>query len=103
MAGHDTSPRGLIAGLRAIGRALEMRAISVTQHAAERNMILDALMPSAPVVVANPGAPPRGLLEAADAVRRLEPLRDPGYISSDEYVQERQALEIAHTLAGGAA
>ncbi len=81
--------------LRAIGRALEMRAISVTQHSAERNMILDALMPSAPVVVENPGAPPRGLMEAADAVRRLEQLRDSGYISSDEYVKERQAIEIA--------
>jgi len=72
-----------------------MRAISVTQHSAERNMILDALMPSAPVVVANPSSPPRGLLEAADGVRRLEQLRDGGYISSDEYVKERQAIETA--------
>jgi hypothetical protein len=79
--------------LRAIGRALEMRAISVTQHAAERNMILDALMPSAPVVVANPKAPPQGLMEAADSVRRLEQLRDTGYIGSDEYAKERQAIE----------
>ncbi len=81
--------------LRAIGRALEMRAISVTQHSAERNMILDALMPSAPVVVENPGAPPSGLMQAADAVRRLEQLRDGGYITSDEYVKERQAIEGA--------
>lgn len=81
--------------LRAIGRALEMRAISVTQHAAERNMILDALMPSAPVVVANPKAPPRGLMEAADSVRRLEQLRDTGYIGSDEYTKERQAIEMS--------
>ncbi len=81
--------------LRAIGRALEMRAISVTQHSAERNMILDALMPSAPVVVENPGAPPSGLMQAADAVRRLEQLRDGGYITSDEYAKERQAIEGA--------
>ncbi len=80
--------------LRAIGRALEMRAISVTQHAAERNMILDALMPSAPVVVANPARPPSGLMEAADAVRRLEQLRDTGYIGSDEYAKERQSIEL---------
>ena len=73
-----------IAGrLRAIGRALEMRAISVAQHSAERTMILDALMPSAPVVVANPATPPRGLMEAADSVRRLEKLRDEGFINSD--------------------
>ncbi len=81
--------------LRAIGRALEMRAISVSQHASERSMILDALMPSAPVVVANPGVPPQGLLEAADAVRRLEQLRDGGYITSDEYTRERAEIEKA--------
>ncbi len=83
------------ARLRAIGRALEMRAISVSQHAAERNMILDALMPSAPVMVAEPTAPPRGLMEGADAIRRLEKLRDAGYISADEYARERQAIELA--------
>ncbi|MEK9673492.1 MAG: SHOCT domain-containing protein [Rhodospirillaceae bacterium] len=81
--------------LRAIGRALELRAISVSQHAAERNMILDALMPAAPVRLTNPAAPPGGLLEAADSVRRLEQLRDGGFISSDEYTRERQAIEKA--------
>ena len=85
-----------IAGrLRAIGRALEMRAISVAQHSAERTMILDALMPSAPVVIANPAIPPKGLMEAADSVRRLEKLRDEGFISSDEYTRERKAIELA--------
>ncbi len=81
--------------LRAIGRALELRAISVSQHAAERNMILDALMPSAPVRLVNPAPPPQGLMEAADMVRRLEQLRDGGYISSDEYTRERAAIEKA--------
>ncbi len=81
--------------LRAIGRALEMRAISVSQHSAERGMILDAMMPSAPVVVADPAVPPKGLMEAADAVRRLEILRNDGFISSDEYSRERQAIELA--------
>ena len=81
--------------LRAIGRALEMRAISVSQHAAERSMILDAMMPSAPVVVANPGVPPRGLMQAADSVRRLEQLKNSGYINANEYGRERQAIELA--------
>ncbi len=81
--------------LRAIGRALELRAISVSQHAAERNMILDALMPAAPVRLVNPAPPPQGLMEAADMVRRLEQLRDSGYISSDEYTRERAAIEKA--------
>lgn len=81
--------------LRAIGRALEMRAVSVGQHASERNMILDALMPSAPVVVANPALPPKGLLEAADQVRRLEQMRNDRFITSDEYTRERAAIEKA--------
>ncbi len=81
--------------LQAIGRALELRAISVSQHTAERTMILDAMMPSAPVVVANPGTPPNGLMEAADMVRRLEMLRDAGFISSDEYSRERAAVEAS--------
>jgi hypothetical protein len=80
--------------LRAIGRALEMRAMSVTQHAAERKMILDALLPSAPVVVDNPKAPPQGIMEAADSVRRLERLRDTGYINVEEYTKESRAIEM---------
>lgn len=79
--------------LRAIGRALEMRALTVSQHASERAMILDALMPAAPVMVANPGLPPQGLMQAADAVRRLEMLKDHNVITSDEYQKERNAIE----------
>ena len=85
-----------IAGrLRAINRAMEMRAMTVAQQSSERGMILDALMPAAPVAVANPGQPPRGLMEAADAVRRIEALQAEGLISSDEYARERAAIEKA--------
>ncbi|MBC8158726.1 MAG: tetratricopeptide repeat protein [Alphaproteobacteria bacterium] len=79
--------------LRAIGRALEMRAMTIKQHSSERSMIVDALMPSAPVAVANPAPPPQGLMEAADAVRRIEALQGEGLISSDEYARERAAIE----------
>lgn len=85
-----------IAGrLRAIGRALELRAMTISQHSAERSMIIDALMPAAPVAVANPGRPPEGLMEAADSVRRLEALQAEGLITSDEYARERAAIERA--------
>lgn len=87
--------------LQAIGRALELRAISVSQHASERNMILDAMMPAAPVVVAKPALPPTGLLEAADQVRRLKILRDDGFITSDEYARERASIESAMAPKGG--
>jgi len=81
------------ARLRAIRRALEMRAITITQHSSERNMILDALMPAEPTVLASPKGPPSGLMEAADAVRRLESLRAAGLINSEEYSKERAAIE----------
>ena len=83
------------ARLRAIGRALEMRALSPAQHTAERSMILDALMPMNPVAVANPTPPPKGLMEAADAVRRLEMLNSADLITSDEYAKERAAIEAS--------
>lgn len=89
------STEQISARIQAISRALEMRAISVSQHAAERSVILDALMSAAPVVVADPAAPPADLLQAADTVRRLELLRDGGYITSEEYTRERQAVELA--------
>lgn len=88
--------------LRAIGRALEMRALSVAQHQAERTMILDALMPSAPVSVAAPAVPPKGLMAAADAVRRLEYLREVDVITPDEYTRERAAIEKSMTPPAGA-
>ncbi len=79
--------------LKAISRALEMRALTVSQHSSERSMILNALLPAAPVNVANPGMPPKGLMEAADGVRRLEMLKAAGLITSDEYSKERAAIE----------
>ncbi len=79
--------------LRAIGRALELRAISVAQHGAERTMIIDGLMPARPLARAKPSAPPMGLMEAADAVGRLEGLREAGLISPPEYAKERTTIE----------
>ena len=81
--------------LRAISRALEMRALTPAQHMAERSMILDALMPARPTSVANPPPPPRGLMAAADAVRRLEMLKAADLITSDEHARERAAIEKA--------
>ena len=83
------------ARLNAIGRALEMRALTPAQHTAERTMILDALMPMRPNAVANPAPPPQGLMEAADAVRRLEMLNGADLITSDEYAKERAAIEAS--------
>lgn len=93
--------------LRAISRALEMRALSPAQYTSERSMILDALMPANPTSVTNPAPPPKGLMEAADGVRRLELLKEADLITSDEYAKERAAIEgsmnpAALSSAGGA-
>lgn len=79
--------------LRAIGRALEMRAITVEQHSAERSMIVDGLLPAKPIHKTNRPAPPTGLMEAAAAVGQLEQLKARGIITSDEYAKERAAIE----------
>ena len=88
--------------LRAIGRALEMRALSPAQHTAERTMIVDALMPQNPASRANPAPPPKGLMEAADAVRRLEMLQKADLITAGEYQKERAAIETSMKPAGSA-
>ncbi|MCK5547063.1 MAG: hypothetical protein KAI27_06785 [Rhodospirillaceae bacterium] len=79
--------------LRAISRALEMQAISVSQHSSERTMILDALMPARPANVAMAPLAPKDLMSAADAVRRLEFLKQADIITGDEYARERAAIE----------
>ncbi len=79
--------------LHAIGRALEMQAISVSQHSSERTMILDALMPAKPTSLAMAPLPPKDLMSAADAIRRLEFLKQADVITGDEYTRERGAIE----------
>lgn len=85
----------IVERIRAIGRALEMRAITVEQHTAERTMILDSLIPAAPTVRANPGVPPTDLMKGADAIRSLERVKAAGLVSTDEYAKEKAAIELA--------
>ncbi|MBT3991567.1 MAG: tetratricopeptide repeat protein [Rhodospirillaceae bacterium] len=79
--------------LKAIGRALELRAITIRQHGAERTMIIDGLMPSNPKISAAPALAPKGLMPAAAAVRRIEMLKERGLISDAEYGKEKAAIE----------
>jgi tetratricopeptide (TPR) repeat protein len=83
------------ARLQAIGRALEMRAITVEQHTAERSMIVDGLLPAHPRTVANPPLPPKGLMQAAARIGELEYLKEARIITPKEYTKERNAIEVA--------
>ncbi|MEE2746331.1 MAG: tetratricopeptide repeat protein [Pseudomonadota bacterium] len=88
----------IIQRLSAIGRALELRAITVRQHGAERKTIVDGLLPSSPKSRATPVPAPKGLLASADAIRRIEMLSEKGLISPQESTREKAAIEKSLAL-----
>ena len=79
--------------LKALATAFEGRGISSTQHAQERQAILDGILPEQPRARATVPPVPRGVVEAADAIRRLDRLRSAGVISPEEYEDEKNAIE----------
>ena len=81
--------------LNAIRRALEMRAITDRQHGAERNTIIEGVLPVSPRVKANPRPAPKGLLASADAIRRIEMLKERGIVTDAEAGAEKAAIEKA--------
>ena len=81
--------------LNAIRRALEMRAITNRQHGAERNTIIEGVLPVSPRVKANPRPAPKGLLASADAIRRIEMLKERGIVTDAEAMAEKAAIEKA--------
>ncbi|MFN3076751.1 MAG: SPOR domain-containing protein [Alphaproteobacteria bacterium] len=83
------------ARLQALRAALEMRAITAGEHAAERTMILDGILPSSPSVRAPPQAPPADALQAGAMAGRLERLKAMGMISPEDVVRERGLIEKA--------
>jgi hypothetical protein len=81
--------------LKALARALETRNISIEQHAAERIMILDALVPAAPVSIADARGAPRSAPEAAELAHRLDFMRKNDLVSQEEFGRERAAIEAS--------
>ena len=78
--------------LKALGVALESRALSPAEHGAERLAILDALMPAEPRKVDLPVLPPKDVMEAATAVGRVERMRASGLVSAEEARKEKDAV-----------
>ncbi len=85
----------VIARLAALRRAFEMRAISATQHALERNMILNAMLPEVPDDRADQKPPPADVIEGAAMVGHLEDFRAKNLITTAEFNAERDAIEYA--------
>lgn len=82
----------VVARLRALAQTLETRAITPSQQAAERGMILEALLPEKPRQLEVPARPPRDLLEAGQAVGRVERILGTGLIGADEAAKEKAAI-----------
>lgn len=89
------SPTGdvIVGRLNALREALEMRAITPREHAAEREIILEALLPSNPFYRMAAVPLPRDILEGATALRRIEMLQSIGLISPEEAKKEKEAIE----------
>lgn len=79
--------------LRDLTEAVERREMSPAEHTAERATILDALVPDRPRRLDNPPLPPKDMIEAGQAVGRLERLRAAGLVSDAEARAERDAVE----------
>lgn len=79
--------------LRDLADALERREMSAAEHAGERTTILDALLPEKPRRLDNSPLPPKDMIEAGQAVGRMERMRAAGLVSDAEARKERDAVE----------
>lgn len=95
------SPGAISARLQALGRSLEMRAISSRQHELERTTILNSLLPERPDPRAPLTPPPADMFALADAAGRLAYIRDESLISEAEFEMERAAMD--RVMRGGTA
>ena len=89
----------IMARLQALRRSFEMRAITATQHALERSMILNALLPETPDDRTERRPPPEDVIEGAAMVGHLEALRGKNLITAAELDAEKNAIE--HVLRTG--
>ncbi|MSO99069.1 MAG: SHOCT domain-containing protein [Rhodospirillaceae bacterium] len=87
------SPGAISARLQALGRSLEMRAITARQHELERSTILNSLLPEKPDPRASRTAPPADMFALADAAGRLGYLSEESLISEEEFEAEKAAMD----------
>ncbi len=83
----------LVKRLQALSTGLENRSISPAEHAAERGIIIEGILPANPKSTAPPALPPKGLMEAAAMVGRIEKMKNMGVITIEEGERERSAIE----------
>lgn len=87
------SSQQVIGRLRELSHSLERGAISPAEQNAERQMILEGLLPAMPRNRANPLPAPKDFMAAAAALGRLERVKNAGLLTAEEYAKEREALD----------
>lgn len=87
------SPDLIIERINVLKEAVESRAITPREFSAERNAIIEALLPPTPRTRMHPKAPATDILGAAKDLRKLEILSDLNLITSNEKTNEKKAIE----------
>ncbi len=87
------SPDLIVERIGILKEGVESRAISPREFSAEREVIIEALMPPHPRSRMKPKAPSKDILEAAKDLRKLEVLYDLNLITSSEKAAEEKAVE----------
>lgn len=87
------SPDLIVERINALKEAVEARAITPREFSAERNLIVEAILPPRPRQRMKPKAPSKDILSAAKDLRKIEVLYDLNLITSKEKEKEQKAIE----------
>ena len=87
------APELIVERINVLKDGVESRAITPREFSAERDVIIEALLPPSPRTRMKPKAPARDILGAAKDLRKLEVLYDLNLITASEKAAEKKAIE----------
>ena len=83
----------IIDRINALKSAVEDRAITPKEFSAERNLIIEAILPPTPSARLKKKIPSRDIISAAKDLRKLEVIYDLNLITTSEKEKEKSAIE----------
>ncbi len=87
------SPDLIIERINSLRDAVEARAITPQEFSAERDVIIEAILPPDPRFRMQNKAPSKDILSAAKDIRKLEVIEELGLITNKEKAAEKKAIE----------
>ena len=87
------SPDLILERIKALKEAVASRAITPREFSAERDLIIEAILPPHPRQRLKKKAPSTNILDAAKDIRKLEVIYDLNLITSKEKAKEQKAIE----------